>query len=189
MSQRGIAAGFAQCSFISIPTVITNEAPCLTLFYGALLLFPVAIRKLLMWKKKKKEGKCHEKNHGRLSSLWKIPIQNWSGGLLSFLFFFFFLFDVKSQTPEGRGQFSAEHWLCHSFLALLGRIGVAWWVEHHLSWSLILFREWHSAGTKAQHKFDFPCNQKLYSSCVCQDKVGNSSEYRKAEGCYHPKVR
>lgn len=53
MSQRGIAAGFTRCSFISIPTLITNEPPCLILFYGALLFFPAAIRKLLMWKKER----------------------------------------------------------------------------------------------------------------------------------------
>lgn len=144
------------------------------LFFSSLLLLESC------WCGKKKEGKCHGKNHGRLSSLWKIPIQNWSGG--------FFCVCVKPQNPED--EFSAEeHWLCHSFLVLLGKIGVAWWVEHHLSRSLILLGEWHSAGIKVQHKFGFHCNQKLYSSCVCQDKVWNSSEYRKAEGCYHPKVR
>lgn len=67
ISQRGIPAGFTQYSFTSIPTLITNEPPCLMLFYGATLSFSAAIRKLLIWKN---HGRCHEKNHGRMSSFW-----------------------------------------------------------------------------------------------------------------------
>lgn len=100
------------------------------------------------------------------------------GGLWVFVWFWLYLLFFES----GRNKLSAEEcWIFHSFLFLPGEMGPELWVKHHLSWLCSLLWEWNSTGIKVQHKFDFHCSPKLCLSCICQDGVWNSSEYKKRE--------